>query len=123
MRTFGKKLSRAASFCLLLSSVALAVPQQIEIAIRERAVSEGVDVVRVTEGDSVELHVSTDEAVSLHLHGYDIEFTVVPEKPSIIAFEAFATGRFPISSHGWAGDGDAHRHGHDTLAYLEVHPR
>jgi len=123
MRRFGRKWTHAAAIFLLVASPALAAPQRIEITIRERAVPSDVSVVRVTEGDSIELHVSTDEAVSLHLHGYDIEFSVAPEKTSVIALEAFATGRFPISSHGWAGDRDEHRHGHETLLYLEVHPR
>jgi len=123
MRRFDPKLPYAALLWLFVTSTGVAAPQQIDIAIRARAVPSDVGVVRVTEGDSVELHVSTDEAVSLHLHGYDVEFTVAPEKTTVIAFEAFATGRFPISSHGWAGDGDTHQHGHEALLYLEVHPR
>jgi len=122
MSRFGSISTHVAWLWLLAASAGLAAPQQVDIAIRARAVPSDVGVVRVTEGDSVELHVSTDEAVSLHLHGYDIEFAVAPEKTSVVAFEAFATGRFPISSHGWAGDSDPHQHGHEALLYLEVHP-
>jgi hypothetical protein len=36
-----------------------------------------------------------------------------------MVIEAYATGRFPITSHGWGEGG----HGHDALTYLEVYPR
>ena len=57
----------------------------------------------------------------MHLHGYDLELSLAPDAPTEMNFEAFATGRFPVTSHGFGG------HGHDdeevVLLYLEVHPR
>ncbi len=117
------KHARVALVFCLAASAALAAPERIEITIRDRAVTGDLNVVRVTQAASIELQVSTDEAVTLHLHGYDLEFVVTPDEPVVIEFEAFATGRFPISSHGWAGDDDGHQHGHETLLYLEVYPR
>ncbi len=93
--------------------------QRIEINIKDRKIVLDNNVVRVTQGDNLELVWSTDEAVSLHLHGYDIEVKLEPEEPTVMAFRAHATGRFPVTSHGF---GDDH-HGHDTLLYLEVYPR
>jgi hypothetical protein len=92
----------------------------IDVVIKGRKVV-GDDVARVTEGDAVTLRWSTDEAVSVHLHGYDLELSIAPDAPAEMTLEAFATGRFPVTSHGFGG------HGHDdeevVLLYLEVHPR
>ena len=77
------------------------------------------NVIKVGEGDRVELTWVSDESVELHLHGYDIEVQVGTDAPAVMTFAAFATGRFPVTSHGFSGDS----HGHDTVLYLEVHPR
>lgn len=73
--------------------------------------------IRVTEGDRVELRWVADEAVELHLHGYDIRLHLKPGVPGTMTFEAHAAGRFPVGIHGSSG------HGHGALLYLEVHPR
>ncbi|MGH8496562.1 MAG: hypothetical protein ACREVN_10560 [Gammaproteobacteria bacterium] len=91
--------------------------QRIEIAIEQRAVADDARVVRVTQGDRLELVWTTDETVQLHLHGYDIELEVTPDVPAVMSLTAHATGRFPVTSHGFGGG-----HGHDTLLYLEVYP-
>jgi hypothetical protein len=93
--------------------------RRFEIRISERAVQRESNSVRVTRGEYVEMLWQSDEAVKLHLHGYDIEFEITPEKPAAVTFEAHATGRFPITSHGFSGE---HGHGHEALLYLEVYP-
>lgn len=79
------------------------------------------NVVRVKEGENLVINWSADEAVKLHLHGYDVELTVGPSASATMTFEAFATGRFPISQHGFSADGKTLDKG--TLGYLEVLPR
>jgi FtsP/CotA-like multicopper oxidase with cupredoxin domain len=91
----------------------------IEARIENREVVAPTEPIRVTEGDVVELRWTSDEAVELHLHGYDIELRVEQGEPAAMVIETRATGRFPITSHGWGGGG----HGHDALTYLEVYPR
>jgi len=93
--------------------------QVIEARIEKRKVVAPTGAIRVTEGDVVELRWTSDEAVELHLHGYDVELQVRPGEPATMVIEAHATGRFPITSHGWGAGG----HGHDALTYLEVYPR
>lgn len=93
--------------------------QVIEVGIENRRAVAPGGVIRITEGDVVELIWTSDEAAELHLHGYDLEFDVRPGEPASIVFEAYATGRFPITSHGWGEGG----HSHDALTYLEVYPR
>lgn len=92
--------------------------RRFEIPIRDRQVQLESNVLRVNRSDRVELFLTTDEAVRLHLHGYDLEFEVQPGEPAVQTFEAYATGRFPITSHGFGGE----HHGHETLLYLEVYP-
>ena len=111
------------------SSLSLAAPQQtqdaaaaqtrIEIRIENHKVV-GDKVIRLTEGQRVELIWTTDAATELHIHGYDIRIDVSPEVPAKISFIAHATGRFAVTSHGF---GDQNGHGHETLAYIEVYPK
>lgn len=89
-----------------------------DLRIQDRQVVMDGNVLRVNRGDRVVIRWLTDERVRLHLHGYDIEFELFPGEPLERAFEAHATGRFPVTSHGF---GDEHG-GHVTLLYLEVYP-
>ena len=111
----------AAAVALLgAARVARAESLTIDVVIEARKVL-GDNVARVAQGDAVRLRWSTDEAVSVHLHGYDLKLSIAPGTPAEMNLEAFAAGRFPVTSHGF-GD-----HGHDdeevVLLYLEVHPR
>jgi hypothetical protein len=110
-------------FMLMLAAMPLAHAadsNRIEVTLEQRKVAGDSDVIRVTQGEDVELVWHTDEPARLHLHGYDIEFTVTPDEPTVIRLKAHATGRFPVTSHGF---GDRHDHGHKPLLYLEVYPR
>ena len=111
------------------SSLSPAAPQQtenatdaearIEVRIENRKVV-GDHIIRVTQGQLVEMLWTTDEAAELHIHGYDIRFEISPDAPAEISFTAHATGRFAVTSHGFGGQ---HGHGHDTLVYIEVYPK
>ncbi len=90
----------------------------IDVRIENRKVVAPMAAIRITEGDVIELRWTSDEAVELHLHGYNLEIHVWPNAPVAMVIEAYATGRFPITSHGWGEGG----HGHDVLTYLEVYP-
>jgi len=94
--------------------------KRIDLVISERKVQREERTIRVTQGESVELVWQSDETAELHLHGYDISFEVSPEAPAIVTFQAHATGRFPITSHGFGGQKG---HGHEALIYIEVYPR
>jgi len=94
--------------------------KRIELVISERKVQREEKTIRVTQGESLELVWQSDEAAELHLHGYDISFEVSPEAPAIVTFQANATGRFPVTSHGFGGQKG---HGHEALIYIEVYPR
>ena len=89
-----------------------------DIEIKKRKVT-GEKVIRVKQGEQVSLRLTTDEAVTLHLHGYDIEKTVKPGETVVMSFRAHATGRFAIESHGLGGKKEKPV----TLLYIEVLPR
>jgi hypothetical protein len=92
---------------------------RIEVRIENRKVV-GDNIIRVTQGQLVEMIWTTDEAAELHIHGYDIRFEISPDTPAEVSFTAHATGRFAVTSHGFGGQ---HGHGHDTLVYIEVYPK
>lgn len=55
--------------------------------------------VSVTEGDQVNLEITSDRPIELHLHGYDLTVEVEPGEPEELSFEATTTGRFAIEDH------------------------
>lgn len=84
--------------------------------IRSGKVAEENKTIKVNEGDQITLRWTTDEAVKLHLHGYDVHLHVKPNEPKTMNLKAHSTGRFPFTVHGAGG------HGKSAMAYLEVHP-
>ena len=101
--------------------------REFEISLHDRRVEGGASTLRVRLGETVLLHWRTDEAVSLHIHGYDIRANLAAGSPRSIRFEAGVAGRFPITAHefGASANGDARpgRHREVTLLYLEVLPQ
>ena len=101
-------------FIAFAGAVAAAGPAKVfELTVVAGRSSE---TLKVKRGERVELRWKSDRRVTLHLHGYDLERTVAPQAPAVMAFEADIAGRFPVSEHGHGG-----RHGR-TVLYLEVHP-
>jgi hypothetical protein len=90
-----------------------------ELRIEQRRVPPAQRVLRVTEGERVELRWSADEPLVPHFHGYDIETHVAPGKPAVTAFAARLTGRFPVAIHGESSSSHRHR----ALLHVEIHPR
>jgi hypothetical protein len=96
-----------------------------DLRIEQRRLAGGASTLRVVQGERIELRWTSDEVTTLHLHGYDVETTVAPGAPATMVFEAYATGRFPIVTHGFgkSGASPAATPREKTLLYLEVHPR
>jgi len=99
-----------------------AEPVRQSIVIRNRKVDGGPNVIRVAQGDTVELEFTGDEAAELHLHGYDRLITLAPGRPAVLRIEATIAGRFPLEAHAF-GTGGGRRHMHSVVLYLEVLPR
>lgn len=75
------------------------------------------DTFRFTESEVISILWTSDRAVELHLHGYDVTVQAGPDAPGEMRFTGSVTGRFPVTSHS-AGSGE-----HRTLIYIEIHPR
>ena len=99
-----------------------ATERLFRLRISRRRIDNGAASIRVTAGDWVELRWRTDEATSIHLHGYDIQLALDPAAEARMRFEARATGRFPISAHGFGAEAGKRNHREVVLLYLEVHP-
>ena len=78
----------------------------IDIRIEAGKVIGGVETVSINKGDNVKILLSSDEAQTVHLHGYDIRKDVLAGEEAAINFNANATGRFRLTSHQPSGGGD-----------------
>ena len=125
--TAGAVWRRTAAVLLGFALLAAASPaREFDISIVGRRIEGSSTTIRVKRGDSVILRWRTDESVSLHLHGYDIQATLSPVSSTRMRFEAAVAGRFAITAHefGAVADHDAppRKHREITLLYLEVLP-
>lgn len=85
-----------------------------ELVLQDDALSRPDRTLSATRGEVVSIVVRADEAVTLHLHGYDRELEVPAGGEATLRLEADLAGRFPVESHA--------AHGHDTIFYLEIQP-
>jgi hypothetical protein len=68
---FGSRTAAAILGVTLLC--AASAVREFDITIHERRVEGSTSTIRVKRGETVVLHWRTDEAVSLHVHGYDLQ--------------------------------------------------
>ena len=113
-------------FCCALFGPATTMAQTQEVTfdlkIEKGRVPQNMRLIRVKQGDAVKLRWTSDRPIVLHLHGYDIEKKVEPGAVAEMAFEARATGRFPVEEHKPNAKG-GHSHGEASLVRIEVRPR
>ncbi len=86
-----------------------------EFTIVHGTLGDEAQTIHVTEGDTIEFRWSSDEELTLHMHGYKIEVDVAPNSPATMRINAIKTGRFPILNH----DGSPP----NVLLYVEVLPK
>ena len=104
------------------SAAAQAPEVAFDLKIEKGRVAASMRLIRVKQGDAVKLRWTSDRPIVLHLHGYDIEKKVEPGAVTEMAFEARATGRFPVEEHKPNAKG-GHSHGEAPLVRIEVRPR
>lgn len=115
---------RTLAFLLLGAAVgARGAELAFSIRIENGRAPENMRFVRVTQGDVVKLRWSTDRAVILHLHGYDIERRVEPGQIVEMIFEARATGRFPVHAHTAGPQSGGPPREEPALVYIDVYPQ
>lgn len=121
---FGRRILAALLSVALLG--AASVVHEFDINILKRRVEGSPATIRVKRGDTVLLRWRTDEAVLLHVHGYDLRTRLSPAAPTSARFEASVAGRFAITAHefGVVADhgGRPAKRREITLLYLEVLP-
>ena len=102
-----------------------AQPRQFAITIKQRKVEAAANVIRVSQGDAVEIVLTSDEAAEVHLHGYDLLLSLTPNVPATMQFTAKIAGRFPLEAHrfGAASSSAKGTAAAGPLLYVEVHPR
>ena len=118
-------LARRIAACALALGLAVmpdadAAELTFELRIENGRVAQNMRRIRVQRNDVVKLKWTSDKAMSIHLHGYDIEKQVVPGAVTEMMFTARATGRFTIEPH-LAKPSGGHAHG-EPLVTIEVHP-
>jgi FtsP/CotA-like multicopper oxidase with cupredoxin domain len=117
------------SICLNVGPPSLAAAEsaparQFAVTIHQRKVVAADNVIRVTQGDAVEIALTADEAAELHLHGYDLKLSLSPDVPGTIRLTATIAGRFPLEAHRFGAGPSSGRHrSTGPLLYLEVYPR
>jgi hypothetical protein len=101
-----------------------AQPRQFAITIKQRKVEAAANVIRASQGDTVEIVLTSDEAAEVHLHGYDLLLALAPNVPATMRFTAKISGRFPLEVHRFGAASSSQRHrGAGPLLYVEVLPR
>ena len=100
----------AAVGLLLIAACSGSAPKTVEfnLDIRDRALDQDSPVIRVKNGDTVVLFITSDEAGTIHLHGYDLEDELGEEGVTRMEFVANLEGRFAMAVHPGSGGGHAH---------------
>ncbi len=84
-----------------------------------------VDTLRIKKNEDVTLNIASNSEITVHLHGYDIEKTILAGYTAVIEFKANATGRFVVTTHkvksGHHGDHGSHSGHGDMATDTEVH--
>ena len=87
-------------------------PEEVtfDLRIADRAIAGFDSAVEVKQYDDVTFNITSDEAASFHLHGYDHELELTPQVTGSVSFTADATGSFPITIHVGAESGGMDHH-------------
>lgn len=121
---FGRRALAALLSVALLGAAPVA--REFDLSILKRRIEGGGTTIRVKRGETVLLRWRTDEAVSLHVHGYDLRANLSPLGSTSMRFEADVAGRFAITAHEFgvvANHGARQkRHRETALLHLEVLP-
>jgi hypothetical protein len=75
------------------------VPAPHSIALKGGRPVGGMADIQVNKSDIVRLDITSDDAETIHVHGYDLETQVAPGRPAHLRFVAKIDGRFEIESH------------------------
>lgn len=83
----------------------------------EKGALLGEKTLLVAQSDEVTIVFQSDQAIGLHLHGYDLRWEIAASEALSLSFVAEYSGRFPVEAHGLSN------HTAEPLFYLEVYPQ
>src|SRR5215468_11724678 len=118
-RLLASILALSLSSALIVAAVAAEVTYALTIA--NGRVPDNMRLIRVKQNDVVKLEWRTDQPLTVHLHGYDIEQELQPGTVTEMTFTARATGRYTVEPHIGRTPSGGHAHG-DVLVTIEVYP-
>ncbi len=87
--------------------------KNFELVIKNKKLTSGLEILKVTEGENVVIKITCDEDEEFHLHGYDKSVELVKDKTVELSFNANLTGRFVYELE----------HSKTDIGVLEVSPR
>lgn len=64
-------------------------------------------LIPIRQGERVTIHVTSDEPMTVFLHGYDVQVKVKPETSGEMQFTADVAGRFALMIHSLGENGDS----------------
>jgi hypothetical protein len=105
------------------SAGAQAAELTFDLKIEHGKVAQNMRLIRVKQLDVVKLRWGTDQPLTLHLHGYDIEQKVEAGAIAEMKFTARATGRFAIHLHDARERAGSPSHHEPPLVLIEVYPQ
>jgi hypothetical protein len=121
MQRLSQMLAVGALAACLSAGIGAAAEVTYALRIENGHVPENMRLIRVKRNNVVKLEWTSDRAMTIHLHGYDIEKEVTPGTVTDMVFTARATGRFTVEPHLGRNASGAHAHG-DVLVTIEVYP-
>jgi hypothetical protein len=86
--------------------------QVVDLVVVKGRLISGPTIVHSTRDAHIVLHVTSDVAEELHLHGYDLHVKLKPHERATLEFIATKTGRFTYELH----------HADIELGAIEVYP-
>ena len=114
----------AAAVCIAaVARPADAAEKTFALTITRGTVAAEQRMIKVEKGGALRVRITSDAPGELHLHGYRLEAKLTPGQPSELAFNAYATGRYPFEWHGADNTAKTGAHRGPPLATLEVRPK
>jgi hypothetical protein len=66
-----------------------------ELVVQNKKLTSGPALIKVYEGESVTIKITSDEQEEFHIHGYDNSVELEPDIQATLNFSANLSGRFP----------------------------
>lgn len=79
-----------------VNTEAVSTTKEFTLTVADKKITSGETTLKVAQGDTVILHITSDIEEELHIHGYDVSTELSPEEPVTLEFVADVSGRFPF---------------------------